>query len=622
VVVERVLQQARQLSRCDYARIEMLPDDGNPALAFELRGSSSMRECVPLGWETLGPAAVHVLPYGTKSFTSQQMLVAAELDDCVVAVLHGDGQPVGVLVVGDRLGETGTFDDGDGRLLEILANHASVALENGRLIDQLHSSVREIAFQAKHDSLTGLANRVGFTDAVDEALAERRPDEAIAVLLMDLDRFKEINDTLGHYAGDQLLIEIGQRLASFTVDGAVVARLGGDEFAMMVPRLRSEEEALGVARGLRSRLVEVATLGSFTVDVGVSIGVALAPDNGDDLVTLLQRADVAMYDAKRSRSGIEAYRPDRDDHSVYRLSLANSLRNAIANQELTVHYQPKADLRSGRIIGVEALVRWNHPEHGLIPPDDFVHVAEQSGLITELTDFVLDAALAQCEAWRLAGHDLTVAVNVSPFNLIDSSFGKRVEHRLVQHRVAPDRLVLEITESGMLELQQVLALLDQLSSMGIALSVDDFGTGYSSLSYLHALPVAEVKIDRSFVIPMAAGKGDVGVVRAIVDLGHNLGLRVVAEGVEDRFTWDELAKLGCDLVQGWFICRALPADELTPWLDAWDPSVVAPWPPLALATPGWESKPAGRVASPGTTAEPEDSRDDDRSFRLDHQRGR
>ena len=269
------------------------------------------------------------------------------------------------------------------------------------------------------------------------------------------------------------------------------------------------------------------------------------------------------------------------------------------------------------------LFRSNHPEHGLIPPDDFVHVAEQSGLITELTDFVLDAALAQCEAWRIAGHDLTVAVNVSPFNLIDGSFAKRVEHRLIEHRVSPERLVLEITESGMLELQQVLALLDQLSAMGIALSVDDFGTGYSSLSYLHALPVAEVKVDRSFVIPMAAGKGDVGVVRAIVDLGHNLGLRVVAEGVEDRFTWDELAALGCDLVQGWFICRALPAEELTPWLEAWDPQVVAPWPPLGLATPGWEPTRTGRVASQASeTHEPEDSRDDDRAIRLDHQRGR
>ena len=575
VVVERVLQQARQLCRCDYARIEMLGGGGTDTIAFELRGSAAMQECGPLQTRVLDGGAVRVVRAASKSLPDQTLLAELDTDDCVVALLHSDGVVVGALVVGDRIGDASTFDDGDGRLLDILANHASVALENGRLIDQLHSSVDEIAFQALHDSLTGLANRSGFTEAVSAALALREPNEAVAVLLMDLDRFKEINDTLGHYAGDQLLIEIGQRLAQYTIDGAVVARLGGDEFAMMIPRVGSVDEAVGAAHALRERLVEVATLGSFTVDVGVSIGVAIAPLDGEDLVTLLQRADVAMYDAKRSRSGVELYEPERDDHSVYRLSLANSLRSAITNGELAVHFQPKADIESGRIIGVEALVRWNHTEHGLISPDDFIPVAEQSGLITELTDFVLDTSLAQSEKWRRLGLDLTVAVNVSPYNLIDSSFARRLEHRLVEHRVEPSRLVLEITESGMLELDQVLALLDRISGMGVTLSVDDFGTGYSSLSYLHALPVGEVKIDRSFIVPMAAKVGDLGVVRAIVDLGHNLGLRVVAEGVEDRFTWDELAALGCDLVQGYFVSRPQPPDVLTDWLLSWDRSALA-----------------------------------------------
>ena len=424
------------------------------------------------------------------------------------------------------------------------------------------------AHQARHDSLTGLPNRHAFYEAVEEAVAAAAGDGPnAAVLIIDLDRFKEVNDTLGHHAGDALLRQAAERLRAALRGSDLLARLGGDEFAVLVPSVESAEQATQVAERVRAALEATFDVHDISVHVGASVGIALAPDHGRSAEDLLQRADVAMYQAKEVSSSHEVYEPSADPYCASKLSLVAELRDALDQRQLEIHYQPKASLASGDVDGVEALVRWNHPERGLIPPNDFIPLAEHTGLIDRLTVYVMDEALRQCAEWGDLGLDLAVAINLSARNIADSGLPETVADRLAAHGVDPSRLVLELTESTlMVDPKGSKEVLARLHEMGVGLAIDDFGTGYSSLSYLSELPVTELKIDRSFVMSMATSDGDAFIVRATIDLGRNLGLRVVAEGVETEAVWNRLAELGCDVGQGYYLSRPVPATELTRWL--------------------------------------------------------
>jgi len=424
-------------------------------------------------------------------------------------------------------------------------------------------------YQALHDGLTGLPNRILLHDRIGQAL--RQADRELvptALLLLDLDRFKEVNDTLGHHYGDELLVQVGQRLGDALRKVDTIARLGGDEFAVLLPRIETGEGAVAVAKKLQATLQTPFVLEGLTVDVEASIGVALYPDHGNDADELLQRADIAMYAAKGTNAGFVLFDPRQDQHSPKRLALLGELRQAIDHGQLVLHYQPKVDAHTGHVLGVEALVRWQHPTHGLVPPGEFIPLAERTGLIGPLTHYVLDAALRQCRAWRQAGDELAVAVNVSARSLLDLGFPDEVASLLARWEVPAGLLVVEITESiVMTDPTHALQVLGRLNEMGVQLSIDDFGTGHSSMAHLKSLPVQELKVDRSFVLQMASNTSDAVIVRSTVELGRNLGLRVVAEGVENSQTLQELDALGCDAIQGFYISRPVPADELTTWLE-------------------------------------------------------
>jgi diguanylate cyclase (GGDEF)-like protein len=422
---------------------------------------------------------------------------------------------------------------------------------------------RRLIRQALHDPLTGLPNRELFADRVGQAIrtADREMRPA-ALLLLDLDRFKDVNDTLGHHHGDQLLVEVGQRLFGALREADTVARLGGDEFAALLPGATAEG-AGAVADKLRAALQQPLSIDGVALDLDASIGIAVYPEHGNDAAELLQHADVAMYVAKQAHLRFLVYDPAVDQHSPRRLALLGGLRRALELDELVLHYQPKADLRSGEIRSVEALVRWQHPDHGLLGPGEFIPLAERTGLIHPLTHWVLDAALDQAAQWQRAGLPLSVAVNISTRCLLDPAFPDQVTGQLATWQIPPDRLVLEITESAvMADPTRALEVLGRLHSLGVGLAVDDFGTGYSSMAYLKELPVDELKIDRSFVSQMATSPSDAVIVRSTIDLGHNLGLHVVAEGVETQHAWQELTALGCDMAQGYYLGRPMPAADL------------------------------------------------------------
>ena len=428
----------------------------------------------------------------------------------------------------------------------------------------------EIRYQATHDALTGLPNRTLFLDRLSYAIAgAKRAGPSVGMIMMDVDRFKEINDTLGHQVGDQLLIEIGRRLEHTLRQSDTVARLGGDEFAVMftAPTFKhAEEVAARVVGAFDSPIV----LGDVSVDVNASLGIALYPAHADDAGTLMRHADIAMYDAKREHSGVAVYEPGRDEHTLRRLSLVMDLRQAIARDELELYFQPKADVRSERVVHAEALVRWNHPRHGVMRPDEFIPLAEQSGKIGLITKWVIRKAIAQCAEWRREGLELAVAVNLSALDLFDSELPIFISGLLSEARLPPASIVLEITESAVMKdaafAQKMLA---DLKRRGVCLAIDDFGTGYSSLAHLKRLPVDELKIDKSFVLNLSeAAADDLVIVRSTIELGHNMGLVVIAEGVETAESWAILKRLGCDMAQGYYMSKPLPAEAFKAWLQA------------------------------------------------------
>jgi diguanylate cyclase (GGDEF)-like protein len=421
---------------------------------------------------------------------------------------------------------------------------------------------------ANYDTLTGLPNRRAFRARGQAAVAAAaETGHGVALILLDLNRFKEINDTLGHENGDQVLTELAKRLRLSVDEDAVVSRLGGDEFGVLLSSVSDADDALQVAESLRGALKEPFVLDEITLDLDGSVGVAIYPDHGEQIDVLVQRADVALYVAKEHHTGCELYSPLRDDYSPERLALVGELRRGLDRRELVVYYQPIAELSTGHVSRVEALVRWQHPTRGLIKPDEFVPLAERTGMIRDLTLAVLDEALLQLRAWRSAGLDLTVGVNLSGRDVIDVQLPEKVHLLLTKHDVPPDRLTFELTESVILtDPLRARAVLSRLDAMGVSLAIDDFGSGYSSLGYLKRLPVSELKIDRSFVLNMERDANDAVIVRSTVELGRNLGLRVVAEGVETEESWQALSGFGCDDAQGYLLTKPLPGADLAQWL--------------------------------------------------------
>ncbi|WP_030808312.1 putative bifunctional diguanylate cyclase/phosphodiesterase [Streptomyces sp. NRRL F-2799] len=431
---------------------------------------------------------------------------------------------------------------------------------------------RARAEEQLRDPLTGLPNRQWLLERIWTALDDaERIGARSALMVIDLDRFRSVNDTLGHLAGDRLLLQIADRLQNALPDGAEAARLGGDEFAVLLPVADSTTSATRVARGLVTALGSPLDLDGLTLVLEASAGVAVFPDHALDAEGMLRRADVAMYQAKRDRSGVEAYESKRDSNTPDRLALLGDLRRALDAHEVQLHYQPKVRF-DGQVAGLEALVRWVHPERGKVPPDEFIAIAESSGLMPHLTEYVLETALAQVARWREQGLRVPVAVNVSPRDVHTPGFAGSVAARLARHGVPAGALQLEITEHVLLEDPQRAAdTLAALAGHGVKMSLDDFGTGYSSLVHLRRLPVSELKIDRSFVARLAVDAEDAAIVRCTVDLAHSLGLVVVAEGVEDDETWEHLRDLRCDAVQGWLVAAAMPPEETTAWLQARGP---------------------------------------------------
>jgi diguanylate cyclase (GGDEF)-like protein len=447
---------------------------------------------------------------------------------------------------------------------------ASASRRLQRQTEALRTSAERDRHQATHDALTGLPNWELMRDRLGQGLAAAsRSEGEIAFLLIDLDRFKEINDSLGHSYGDKLLCQVGPRLRSVLRDGDTVARLGGDEFAVLLPSVDGVDEAKAVAERLREALHRPFDVDGVALDVEASVGIVLSPWHGTDTEELLRNADIAMYVAKELKAGAVVFEPDQHVTAPWRLTVLGDLRRALeGTDELFLNYQPKYTLDGERIEGVEALLRWQHPTGGLIPPDEFIPVAEGTGIILRLTERVLGLALVQMRHWLDAGHAVPVAVNLSTRCLLDVDLPELVQRLLAEHRVPAELLRLEVTESAVMgDAARCMEVLQRLHDLGVRLSIDDFGTGYSSMAYLRRLPVDELKIDRSFVLGMTTTEQDAVLVRTAIDLGHNLGLTVVAEGVEGAEHVLALRALGCDIAQGYHYARPMLGEALSELLD-------------------------------------------------------
>jgi diguanylate cyclase (GGDEF)-like protein len=575
-----LLSHARDMFRAEIAEIDLFaPDEEGLALRTSMTPErTDVMTPVPLDprrgvWARVASEGeALLLPRPIENKRLREYFAGRSINDAMITPIRGSAGVVGTMLVGNRLGDFSTFDGDDLELLETLTNHVSVSLENGRLIGRLTQKAEENERLAMHDSLTGLPNRVLFQNQVREAIdAARQSDSCAAVMIMDLDRFKEVNDTLGHHNGDLLLREVSNRLRKAVRQSDGVARLGGDEFAILLPEISEPDAARRVALKVLQALERPLHLEDLTLDVGASIGIAVFPSHGGDADTLLQRADVAMYVAKETHMGSEMYSHDKDGYSPDRLGLVAELRSAIDHGGLHLVFQPKIDLQYGGITGFEALIRWDHPRRGFMPPDEFIPIAEHTGLIMPLTNFVMDKALEECRSWMDGGHPHRVSVNISARTLLNANLPEEVGRALARWSVPAQHLQLEITESSLMaDPERSGEILQRLADMGVGLSIDDYGSGYSSLSHLRRLPVSEVKIDKSFVLEMTSEANDAAIVRSTIELGHILGMKVVAEGVETAAIFDRLAALGCDEAQGYHMSRPLARDKIPGWLAQFD----------------------------------------------------
>ncbi|WP_249998277.1 bifunctional diguanylate cyclase/phosphodiesterase [Actinoplanes sp. M2I2] len=548
-VAHEVLSQVRDLVRAETAELILPGDPDSTRMALTDQRTFQVHTDAPdddAWWSAAG--------------RGEPLMVSGPRDAMAAPVTLGG--TVAVLAVTQSLPDIETFDRDHLRLLEALAAHAGVALTNARLVQQLSHS-------AQHDALTGLPNRRKLLADLGEAVGDGRdPAVRVGVILLDLDRFKDINDALGHTIGDEVLRQVGHRLQARLGDRASVARLGGDEFGL-IARAASEADVLALAAELHETLGEPTAVSGLTLTTQASIGVCLSPRHGSDPDRLLQRADVAMYVAKQARTGVHVYQAEDDQDTPRRLGLLTDLRSAVEQGAVRVAFQPKVDPATGRVIGAEALARWSRAD-GPVRPDEFIPLAERSGLIAPLTEHILDTALAACASWRRAGHQLSVAVNLPPQMLTGRTVVQDVvERALSNHDVPAHALTLEITETGLIaDPANAVRVLQALRNLGVTLSVDDFGTGQSSLSRLTELPVQELKIDKSFVEDITHHRDRQAVIAAAQQLGHALGLHVVAEGVETRAEFDHVRDLGCDSVQGYYVSRPLFAADFLAWLAA------------------------------------------------------
>ncbi len=441
-----------------------------------------------------------------------------------------------------------------------------------RLAEAVEAETQMLTHQALHDPLTDLPNRKLLHNRLQqEILRGERSSKQLILIMTDLNHFKEINDTLGHHIGDLILQQTGERLFNIFRKTDTVARLGGDEFAILLPETNIEQAKL-LTHKVTEDFSRPFIVDGHTLNVDISIGLAEYPTHGDDVNILMQRADIAMYIAKQNKIGYSIYDPNTDTHSIGRLALMSEFREAIEEESLELHYQPKVNVASGQVVGVEALLRWNHPQRGFIHPDEFIPLAEQTGLIKPLTQWVIEKAIIQCAEWENKNIYLTMSVNISVHNLHDSDLLKNIQDMLINHELSPEKLILEISEGDIMsEPLRARQTIEKIKSTGVNLSIDDFGTGYSSLSYLKKLPVDEIKIDHSFVMEMTEDDDDDIIVLATIELAHNFGLSIVAEGVHNKKTWDRLKVINCDIAQGYYISKPLSAHALTAWLmnDGW-----------------------------------------------------
>jgi diguanylate cyclase (GGDEF)-like protein len=565
-IVKASLEEACALMQCEHAWLR-LPDEFG-ALRCSLDSGVLVRdidEPTALERKVADQGECALIPYGRRPRMPQGFDYR---DLMAVPVKLGDAG-VAVIAVANYGTVSETFDADDLRFFEAFAANLGTALTSSQRLDRLRLEVAAREHQALHDGLTGLANRILFAQWVEDALNDRRTGQRVAIMLMDLDGFKDINDTLGHHTGDSILKEVGGRVLAAVGPARLAARLGGDEFAFVIPAASSAEEVMGIASDILDSVSRPVAIDGLVLELRASIGVAIAPEHGTDSATLLRRADVAMYSAKSAKRGVVAYNHEIDQYTKRRLILATELRRAMEVSDLEVWYQPVAHMATGEIRGLEALLRWRHKDHGPISPNEFIPIAEQSGLIEPLTWWVMQSALRELQHWRREGYELTMAVNVSARSLLGPEIVDRLGRMLSEIGVPPGDLTLEITESLMLtDPDGSERILTQLANLGVKIAIDDFGTGYSSLSRLKRLPVRTVKIDRSFVLGMHHDEGDEAIVRATIELARNMGHSVIAEGVEHQETWDRLLELGCDEVQGHLLAAAMPPEDCRRWLKA------------------------------------------------------
>jgi diguanylate cyclase (GGDEF)-like protein len=564
-----ILDHVCELLFADGADLTFFDDMGRPQAELSLRRDQPLVQRAPehlttdSGWvleKVCGDGQPLLLSRDTKDANDRKWLASAGIKEAMIVPLRRDGDVVGALTAIDRMGAARGFDRADLRLLETVANHASIAMRNGELMDQLrHDSL--------HDALTGVPNRVYLQSEVDRLLADLdRGGQPFAVAMLDLDSFKEVNDSLGHHHGDALLQEVARRLSVAVEGRGVVTRFGGDEFAVLLLNCSNDEAVMRLCRTVHDFLAPPVELDGTAIDIGASIGVARAPAHGETCDELVKRADVAMYVAKQTQRDVVIFDQSHDTGSPARLAMVASLRQAINDGSLFIHVQPQLQLDTNEIVSVEALVRWTDPEHGLVPPDEFIPLAERSGLIRPLTDLVMEKAIAACAAWQEYSPGVAVSVNLSARSLHDQELDRKVERALKRHGLAGELLTLEITESSvMADPAGTLDLLHRLRALGVKLSIDDFGTGYSSLAYLRRLPVQEVKVDRAFVMRMDEEADDAAIVRSIVELARTLELSVVAEGVENRRAMRLLEEMGCAVVQGYYLSRPMPVGDFVGW---------------------------------------------------------
>ncbi len=565
-LVDVLLRRVRELLHAEYATLWLAPHGTYPESVLSARvddiGLLDLSVTPP---QVRAQAAESGRTVVARAKSGDASLKAALREsgtkDAIAVPLRSGGVVMGTLEVAGHLIGAQTFTDDDVRLLETVAAQASVTLENSRLVDRLR-------FDANHDSLTGLPNRRRVLAALEEAVKIKAVGEVVAVLVFDVDGLRDVNASLGHSAGDKVLTEFATRLRRLSPAAALVGRIGGDKFVAMM-RMEDLDAALAFGASLRQDLQLPMEIGSLRIDIDSAVGVSLHPDHGSDPEQLLQQADVATQAAKAQTPSIQLFDPSLETMSVRRLGLASDFRRALDNGDLELFYQPKVLLHNRQLVGVECLARWEHPVHGPVPPEDFVAVAEHTGQLGRLNEFVLREALRRGRDWVAAGRSMPISVNVSPKSLVDHDFPDQVATLLDEYGIDPDLLTLEIKEDSPAgDTDRQLPVLRRLDAIGVQLAVDDFGTGYSSLAYLRRLPVDEVKIDRSFVQGMATDPGELAIVRAVVDLARHFELRVVAEGVESERTLSLLADMGCDIGQGFLFSRPLPYDRLEAWLAA------------------------------------------------------